>query len=113
MNANEIVQPNLFPFPFPVHLIFSCIALFFFAYLFSRTKKAYQLVMAIAIPFSLAIWISESRVLFYTIGAIELILLVTAFVLSVVSKKKSKTEKAKTEPTASADSSENSEDKTE
>lgn len=88
MNTTEVVQPNLFPFPFPVHLVFACIALFLFAYLFSKNKKPYQLIMAVAIPFSLTIWLSDSRTLFYAVGIVEFVLLIAAFISSIIYNKK-------------------------
>lgn len=88
MNTTEILQPNLFPFPFPHHLVFCCIAMIFFGYLYMKYKKPHQLIMAIAIPFSLIIWISESRTLFYTMGIIEVILMILAIVVNIIHKKK-------------------------
>ena len=84
----EVEQPVLFPFPFRLHLGFCCIALVFFVLRFIKEKLPYQLIMAVAIPFSLIIWISNSKTLFYTVGIIELVLIVSAFVTSIVFKKK-------------------------
>lgn len=86
--AQEVEKPNLFPFPFNMHIIFSAIALVFFIYRFITQKKPFQLILAIAIPLSLTVWISESRSWFYALGLIELILLVIAFVSSLIFKKK-------------------------
>ncbi|MDY4414672.1 MAG: hypothetical protein SPE43_09970 [Ruminococcus sp.] len=88
MNTTEVLQPNLFPFPFQHHLIFCCVALVFFVFLYMKYKKPHQLIMAIAIPFSLVLWISTSRVLFYAVGIIEVILLITALVLNIIHRKK-------------------------
>ena len=44
--------------------------------------------MAVAIPFSLIIWLSSGKTLFYTVGIVEAILLVAAFVTSIVCRKK-------------------------
>ncbi|MGN0677608.1 MAG: hypothetical protein ACI4K5_07660 [Ruminococcus sp.] len=88
MNTTEVLQPTLFPFPFQHHLIFCCVALVFFGYLYMKYKKPHQLIMAIAIPFSLVLWISTNRVLFYAVGIIEVILLITALVLNIIHKKK-------------------------
>ena len=84
----EVAKPNLFPFPFNTHLIFCCLAIVFFTILFSREKKPYQLIMAVAIPFSLVIWLSDSRTLFYAVGIIEVILLLAAFITSIIFKDK-------------------------
>ncbi len=86
--SQEVERPNLFPFPFNMHLIFSALALVFFIYRFITQKKPFQLILAIAIPLSMTIWISENRTWFYTLGLIELILLVIAFVTSLIFKDK-------------------------
>lgn len=84
----EIENPTLFPFPFNMHLIFACLATVFFVYRFATQKLPYQLIMAIAIPASLLIWVSESRTLFYTVGIIELVLILAALVTSFIFKPK-------------------------
>ncbi|MDD6278649.1 MAG: hypothetical protein ACI4JE_00260 [Ruminococcus sp.] len=89
--------PSLFPFPFPTHLGFSVISLLFFLWRFSKEKRPYQLIMAIAIPFSLVIRLSDSRTLFYFVGVVELILLFAAFISSIVFKDKSAEEQSETD----------------
>lgn len=86
--TTEIEQTSLFPFPFSLHLIFCCISLIFFIWRFIKEKLPYQLIMAVAIPFSLLIWLSDNKTLFYSIGIIETVLLIGAFVTSLVYKKK-------------------------
>lgn len=86
--TTEIEQASLFPFPFSLHLIFCCISVAFFIFQFVREKAPYQLIMAVAIPFSLVIWLSEGKTLFYMVGIVEAVLLVSAFVTSIVCKKK-------------------------
>lgn len=98
----EVETPTLFPFPLHIHLIFSCLALVFFLFQFKREKKPYQLIMGIAIPFSLVIWLSENRTLFYAVGIAELAMLIAAFVTAVVFKNK------EAEPAAGAEVPENS-----
>lgn len=84
----EVEQPGLFPFPFGLHLGFCCIALVFFVLRFIKEKLPYQLIMAVAIPASLIIWISDSKTLFYGVGIAELVLIIAAFVTSIVFRKK-------------------------
>ncbi len=84
----EVEQPGLFPFPFSLHLVFCCIALIFFIFRFIKEKLPYQLIMAVAIPFSLIIWLSESKTLFYGVGIAELIFIIAAFVTSIIFRKK-------------------------
>lgn len=86
--ATEIEQTSLFPFPFSLHLIFCCISVIFFVWRFIKEKLPYQLIMAVAIPFSMLIWLSDNKTLFYSIGIVEAVFLITAFVTSIVCKKK-------------------------
>lgn len=87
---SEIEQTSMFPFPFGLHVVFCCISLVFFLYRFIVQKSPYQLIMAVAIPFSLVIWLSNSKTLFYAVGIVELVLLVSAMITSVVCNKKNK-----------------------
>ncbi len=107
MSQNTQVQStSLFPFPFHIHIIFTCLALVFFIIQYSKEKKPYQLLMAIAIPVSLAIWLSDSKILFYIVGIAELILLSAALVTSIVGYIKNKgndTESASAEEKKSDD----------
>lgn len=105
--APEIEQPSLFPFPFDLHILFVCISTLFLAFQFYREKKPYQLIMCIAIPISLAIWLSENRTLFYAIGIAEAVLLLAAFVTAVIFRKKEEPDTASSE--AVHDSSETAE----
>ncbi len=84
----EVMQPTLFPFPFEAHLIFAILALVFFVFQFAREKKPYQMILAIAIPFSLILSISDNRTLFYIVGIVEAILLLAALITSIVFKDK-------------------------
>ncbi|MDE6679113.1 MAG: hypothetical protein K2K02_08740 [Ruminococcus sp.] len=86
--TTEIDQTSLFPFPFSLHLLFCCFSLIFFLFRFIKEKYPYQIIMAVAIPFSLVIWISESKPLFYTVGIVETVLLLTAFITSLVFRTK-------------------------
>ena len=84
--GDHATQTSLFPFPFKFHLVFACIAFIFFAYRFKNEKRPYQLIFAIAIPFSLMIWLSEVKSYFYLIGAIELLFIIAAAVTAIVFK---------------------------
>lgn len=90
MAAKELENTNLFPFPFSLHLIFCIIALVFFIYRFVTDKKPFQLIMALAVPFSITIHISDSHTWFYIVGLIELILVIAAFVTSIIFRDKNK-----------------------
>ncbi|MBR2283078.1 MAG: hypothetical protein IJ874_01480 [Ruminococcus sp.] len=93
-------NPGLFPFPFTMHVVFCAIALVFFLFRFSSDKKPYQLIFAIAVPFSLLLWISSSRTLFYIVGAAELIFVLAALLTSVFCKPKTAAETAANTETA-------------
>ena len=56
----------------------------FFVYRFKDDRRPYQLIFAIAIPLSLAIWLSDKRTLFYIIGLLELLLIIAALVTAIV-----------------------------
>ena len=112
----EVMQPTLFPFPFEAHLVFAILALVFFVFQFAREKKPYQMIMAIAVPFSLILSISDNRTLFYIVGIVEAILLLAALITSFIFKDKSVPEEKnenKTEENAEAEASEDSPENTE
>ena len=88
MAESEIENPNLFPFPFGMHITFAVIGLLFFIYRFITDKKPYQLIFAFAIPFSLTLWLSDSRAWFYTLGAVEAVLVIGAFITTFIFKDK-------------------------
>ncbi len=92
--TTEIEQTSMFPFPLSLHLIFCCVSLLFFVYRFIKEKSPYQIIMAVAIPFSLVIWLASSKSLFYTVGIIEAILLVVALVTYIIGEKKKNNKKA-------------------
>ena len=88
LSEAEIENPNLFPFPLSMHVGFAIVGLIFFLYRFITDKKPYQLIFAFAIPFSLTIWLSESRAWFYTLGAVEAVLVICAFITTFIFKDK-------------------------
>lgn len=79
-------KPTLFPFPLSMHFILVIFGTVFLAYRFSVQKRPSQLILASAMIISLAIWLSESKVLYYSIGVIELVLLIASFVTSLIFK---------------------------
>ena len=95
LSEAEIENPNLFPFPFGMHVGFAIVGLIFFLYRFVTDKKPYQLIFAFAIPFSLTIWISENRAWFYTLGAVEAVLVLCAFITTFIFKDKPEEASAK------------------
>ncbi len=112
LSEAEIENPNLFPFPLSMHVGFAIVGLIFFLYRFITDKKPYQLIFAFAIPFSLTIWLSESRAWFYTLGAVEAVLVICAFITTFIFKDKPEEQSAvpaKAEA-APADSNETADD---
>lgn len=99
----ETTKASLFPFPPKFHIVFACIALIFFVYRFVTDKKPYQLIFAIAVPFSLMLHLSEVKGYFYIIGAIELIMIIAALVTAIVCKPKEKAAAVPAEETESAE----------
>ena len=85
---------NTFTLTFQQHLTFALIAGIFFILQFIRTRRYYQLIMAGAIFASLLIYLSDSRVLFYAVGILEVILLLAALIASIVQNKMDKNREA-------------------
>lgn len=99
------MEPMIFPISQDKHLIFCIIATVLFLLQFIRTKRWYQLVMALAIPASLLIYVQpENKTLYYGVGVLEAFLLLLALILNIVqSAKIAKAEKkAKAEADAAA-----------
>ncbi len=96
----DVEEPGVFPFPLGMHLAFVIIGTLFFLYRFSREKLPYQMILAIAIPVSLILQLSENRTLFYAVGAAELVLLLAALITSFIFKKKPEPEAEKAEDNA-------------
>ena len=85
---SDAENPTIFPFPFPMHIAIVIISVIFFGFRFAVQKKPYQLIFAIAVPISLLLWVSNDKTLYYTVGIIELILILLAIVSSFIFKPK-------------------------
>ncbi|MDE5648993.1 MAG: hypothetical protein K2I33_03720 [Oscillospiraceae bacterium] len=81
---------NIFPLPFSVHLVFSCIAFLFFIFQFTRVKRKYQLIMAVAVPATLLLYVNSSKTWFYILGIAEFILMIAALITAIIEKRKEK-----------------------
>ena len=76
---------TLYPIGVTRHTVFCIIATLFFLAQFFRTKRWHQMILAIAIPCSLLVYIApENKTLFYGIGILEAVLLAAALVTSIV-----------------------------
>lgn len=91
---SDAEHPSIFPFGFTMHLALVIISVIFFSYRFAVQKKPFQLIFAIAPPISLALWISENKNLFYTVGAIEFVLILAALISTFICKPKKADEAA-------------------
>lgn len=79
------MESTLFPVSADKHIIFCIIATILFLLQFVRTKRWYQLLMAIAVPCSLLIYINpENEYIYYGIGVMEGVMLLAALVLNIV-----------------------------
>ena len=104
-NGVTTAETTLFPIGSTRHTVFCVIVSIFFVLQFLRTKRWYQLIMAVAVAFSMIEYIApENKTLFYTVGIIELILLLAALVVGVVQGRKiAKAEKAAEEAKKAAE----------
>lgn len=76
---------TLYPIGVTRHTVFCIFATLFFLAQFFRTKRWHQMILAIAIPCSLLVYIApDNRTLYYGIGILEAVLLAAAFVCSIV-----------------------------
>ena len=111
---SDTENPTIFPFPFAMHITLAVISVIFFTYRFMVQKKPFQLIFAVAVPLSLLLWVSNNKTLFYTIGAIELVLILLAFITSIVCKpKKEEAAAAAADVKADADKDEEEDDEDE
>lgn len=88
----EVSKPTLFPFPLSLYMIFCIVATVFFIFRFVKEKSPYQIIMSVAIPLSLLIGYSESKTVFYVVGAVEAVLILSAFISSIVCNRKKQSE---------------------
>lgn len=99
----ETLETNLFIISQQKHIIFACVAAVFFLLQFVRTKRLYQLILAIAIPASLLIYIApENKTFFYGVGIAEAVMLLAAFIASTVRAHKDAKQKKAEEQAAKA-----------
>ena len=81
------MDATTFPLPLAYHIVLCVLGCVFFLAQFIRLKKPSQLMMAIAMPASLLIYIQpESRTLFYTIGLLVALDLLLALVISLIQR---------------------------
>ncbi|MEG0614269.1 MAG: hypothetical protein RR540_00825 [Oscillospiraceae bacterium] len=78
----------IFPLPLPIHIIFCVISLVFFIIQYMRKKNAYLLLLAIAIPSTLLIYVCKTNLMYGLLGIEEFVLLVLIIIGIARSKKK-------------------------
>lgn len=91
---SDVEDPSIFPFPSWMLIGIAILSVIFFAYRFAVQKKPFQLIFAIAAPISLLLLLSKNKTVFYAVGIIEFILILAAFISSIVCKPKKAEEKA-------------------
>ena len=78
------MDATTFPISFAYHLIFCLAAGIFFIVQYARLRRPYQLIFAIGMLGSLAIYLdTSSKALFHTVGVFELVLLIGAIAFSI------------------------------
>lgn len=93
------MDATTFPIPLTYHVIFCAAACIFFIVQYVRTKKSYQLLLAIGIPASLCIYISpENSSLFYSVGVFEAVLLIGTIIFAFIERTRRKQEIEDTAP---------------
>lgn len=79
------MDATTFPLPLPYHVVLCVLGCIFFLTQFIRLKKPYQLMMAIAMPASLLIYIQpENKILFYVVGLLIGLDMLFALVISLI-----------------------------
>ncbi|MDO4155660.1 MAG: hypothetical protein Q4D37_02635 [Oscillospiraceae bacterium] len=79
------MDATTFPLPLPYHVVLCVLGCVFFFAQFIRLKKPYQLMMAIAMPASLLIYIQpENKILFYVVGLLIGLDMLLAVIISIV-----------------------------
>ncbi|NLP26947.1 MAG: hypothetical protein GX365_06325 [Clostridiales bacterium] len=84
------MNSNIFPLSFSTHIAFCLFSVAFFLFQYYRTGYKYQILMAFAIPATLLIYVSNSKILFYAIGIFELTMLILVAVSIAKEKKRLK-----------------------
>ena len=79
----------VFPLPVPAHIVFALAGLIFFMFMYFRKKYVYHLLLSLAIPSTLLIYLCKGSKLLYSLFGLEqLILIILIFVFIVVAKRK-------------------------
>lgn len=86
------MDASTFPISFTYHLIFCIVAGVFFLIQFIRLRRPYQLILAVAIPASLLIYVGDpsNKTWFHTVGMFEVVLLLGTVVFSIVERARTK-----------------------
>lgn len=103
------MDASTFPITFPVHLGFCIIAFLFFAWMFYRSRKPVQLLLMIAMPASLLIYLG-GKSLFHFVGWMEAVLLIGALVFAIIDAKKERKAALAEEMAAEAEEAEQQEE---
>ncbi len=89
------MNTNTFPLSFTQHLIFVIVAVIFLVLQFIRQRYWYQPVVIAAMAASLLSYVNDSTGWYYSVGVLELVLMLAAAVLYILQARKlAKIEKA-------------------
>ena len=89
---------SVFPLTFQSHIVFCIIAVAFFIFQYIRLKAPYQLMTVFAVLATLALYINDSKIVFYGVGIFELVMIIAITIsMSITRKKQAQAEKAQTE----------------
>lgn len=78
---------NTFPLEMSKHILFCAIGIIFFLFQFFRQGFKYQIMSAAAIGATLLLYINDSTAWRYTVGVLELVLIIAIFIVMSVEKK--------------------------
>jgi glycerol-3-phosphate acyltransferase PlsY len=98
----DTISAGLFPISFNAHIIFTIVAVLFFVMQFIRQRQLYQILTAIAVPIPLILYKYTSITVFYSVGIIELILIVAIGIMLFSTGKKDDNKKKSTKKKESA-----------
>lgn len=97
------MENPIFPIALNKHIIFCVIAVVFFLFQYIRQKNRYQLALAIAIPATLLVYVSDNKTWFSAIGIFELVMLILSAVLYFLDRRRAKTQQTESAPAPAAE----------
>ncbi len=81
---------SVFPLPLWLHIVFAVVGLAFYGYMYYTKRKPYHLLLALAIPSTLLVYLCQKGTAFVIFGIEQFAMLILIFITIAVSKKKEK-----------------------